>query len=754
MGSPTRPAYLTDPIETLLKMNTRAISDFLKQEDGLPVWEPPASFDGAASWTVHEIDRLTAKKLPALIQRDRSRRYVPDMLLYQLGNLQTLDDAFQERLLEVVAGKDHVFISNASGTGKTRLLFEILASHWGFYFTCTSDAVVDPYGSIDLGEALRATDQTHIGGVGLNYEIPFPQRLSARWRATVDRNRAIARRLINPVILARLIVFQHFCSIVQESGITEDRARLKWFLIQLCPRTISMTADIFSAIAVHVRLLGDAEIATHIRSLYPQLSSRIGFVAVDEANVAMEAFPEAFMTANCRRRVPYLRELVYCMADCHPGSRLMVAGTLLDEAVVSEPLEAASCRIHSLRVFHALGSFDTVQRTTHYLRHFLDDAVSDVECKTIHMWLQGRHRFLAVFVRYTLQYGKDRMTGVLDSIVQRFTGHRRSETYPFGRVEIGLAFSDDNLEELEPPVARSLRAATLNYALHGCATSFDAHSRALVGMGAALYGPDVSVARIHEPLIILNLARWLPKSPGYGVLGLVKQKIDDATLPLRDTGFIEGLAACVRDIFGGPEDVSLAAALDFGGRAPPWAHGAARLLLPQLARRRTPFAPYTYSTDTSIQMAESPDDVFHWLDGAARPLLIPDAAFGAALLCVVGLAGGQKLLLAVDARVLRAEPGAALRTRHLVPLRADEFYREDAESRARLFSALARFAPTPAAGSPSKYNMLQLQCFARPYRAGTSYDPPAATLDAAFLLRQPRPTEFEMAQVLAHIGGS
>ncbi|EJD36725.1 hypothetical protein AURDEDRAFT_117024 [Auricularia subglabra TFB-10046 SS5] len=257
-------------------------------------------------------------------------------------------------------------------------------------------------------------------------------------------------------------------------------------------------------------------------------------------------------------------------------------------------------------------------------------------------------------------YGKERMVGVMDSIINRFTGHKRSESYPFNRVDIGLAFRDDALEELDSPVAFSLRAAALNYALHGRATSFDAHSRALVGMGAAVYGRDVTVARIYEPLIILNLARWLLNSRSYSVTGRVfKQKMEKSSLPLSDTAFIEGLAACLRDLFGSASPASMQAALDFAGRPPTWAHGPARLVVPQLSHHRSPFAPYAHGTDVLAHTADTPDDVFRWLENASHPFLIPDPGFGPALLCVVELADRQRMLLSVDARVFREHTPAS-----------------------------------------------------------------------------------------------
>lgn len=503
---------------------------------------------------------------------------------------------------------------------------------------------------------------------------------------------------------------------------------------------------------------------TRIAQLYDTLRSRIAFVALDESNVAMQKFPLSFASHDYHRTRPLLRQLVYVLADAFPASRLLVAGTLLDLDVVSEPIKHSSAHVRTVRVFHELGHFDSLERSSSYLRHFFGSSFSDADCKLVHSWFRGRHRLLAVLVMYTLIYGTSRLSNVMNTMILQFTGHERSRTGLLSLVNVGLAFSHATLESCED--APLLRGAVVNYALHRQATVMDTRARDLVGIAAALYTRDVSTAQIFEPSIMLSLARWLLKSEHHGVHAIMQKRIHNRSFSLRYVAFAEGLASCLRDALSGSSPSSFQSLLDFEGRPPAWAEQSARLVLPRLLRRRPHFDTYIRSSDIYIETASSPDDVFRWLENASRPFLVPDLALGAALLFVVELADQRRLLVSLDPRFLRAPTGGpALRDPRVVPMRASEFYRRDRASRERLFAALARFSPstpsTPAgkrktSDEPpiSKHNLLSVLCFSRLSRAGTTYDPPAASLKLDHLLSLPPPVEFEISHVLDAINDS
>ncbi|EJD36728.1 hypothetical protein AURDEDRAFT_174247 [Auricularia subglabra TFB-10046 SS5] len=637
------------------------------------------------------------------------------------------------------------------------MLFETLARHWGLYFTCTAHPAVDPYGSSDIEEALNNMPRTDLDGASFEITILGAAQLTPSWRSAVETNCRVVRHRLNPVILARLLVLQHFCALLDSVDISDDSARMKWLLLQLRPSAYLGT-DIFTLLVIVTARLDDLEAEARIANLYSTLRSRIAFVALDESNVAILKYPHSFASHDYSCTRPLLRQLVHVLSNTFPASRLLIAGTLLDIEAVSEPIEHSSSHIRSVRVFHELGHFDSLERTSSYARHFFGHSFSDADCTVVHAWFRGRHRFLAVLVMYGLIYGTSRLTSIMDTLVYRFTGYeRRAATQLLDLVNVGQAFTDETLDS--PELAPFLRRAVLNYALFQQPTVINTAASALVGIGAAHYAENVETAQLFEPLIMICLARWLSRSQSCGVQGIIRQRNLDRAYPLRDAAFVAGLASCLRDVLSESAASSLRALLDFEGRPPAWAEQSARLVLPRILPRRPRFENYTHRSDVYVELASTPDDVFRWLETASRPFLVPDPAFGAALVFVIELADKRRLLVCLDPRFLRVpSSGPVLRDPRVVPLRASEFYRRDRPSRERLFEALAKFSPASNRRTSdahiSKHNILNVLCFSRLSRAGTTYDPPAASFKLDFLLSQPRPVELEMSYVLNAINDS
>jgi hypothetical protein len=98
-------------------------------------------------------------------------------------------------------------LCNTSGAGKTRLLFEGLCKHWGFYFVGAQDT--DGIGARDLEEIVRRMSATP-GWVN------NPFRGEGADAVAAHRNEAIAIMCISKVLFARWKVFQTFIEVARE----------------------------------------------------------------------------------------------------------------------------------------------------------------------------------------------------------------------------------------------------------------------------------------------------------------------------------------------------------------------------------------------------------------------------------------------------------------------------------------------------------------------------------------------------------
>ncbi|EJD42107.1 hypothetical protein AURDEDRAFT_186239 [Auricularia subglabra TFB-10046 SS5] len=732
---------MSDGLDDFMTRLSERLATYVRLPIEPSIWRPPVEYEGSPAWGADDVRRLSDLSIPYLPQRGNAPVTTPDMLLYSLGHLDRLDPSFPDRLTALTSQERHIYLSNASGTGKTRMLFEILAAHWGFYFSCTADAVVDPYGSLDVTTALDRMVTGRVGTPGIYRSVPFRDGVPRDVRWQVVHNRRVAHSCLALVLLARLMIFQKFLAVLSDVSMPESEARLKWLLLQLRPDSYLWT-DVFRSLVAYLGALDEVTVAARLAALYADTKSRITFVAIDETNVALNKYPASFATADHRRLAPVFRELVACMASHYPQSRLVISGTELDIDLAREAIRSSVSSFQSITLFHSLGHFATLERTSTYLRHFLGDSASDRLCRTAHTWFRGRHRFLAVFVMYTLKYGPGRAEQVIDTILRLFAQFKRNDSSPLDKIYLGVGFPDKRLEA--SAVAVHLRHAVLNFLWRRKPTTFTSDAPALVSFGVALYEGHAPNAVFFEPLIYIGLARWLRTSTRSGIHGVIRARLLDESFPIHDASLADGLAACFCNLAatGRP----LGSYLDFSGPEPAFTKHPMRLVLPRLSQRRinARFQTRAFPSEACLQVASSPDDVFRWFDDASRPFIIPDADCGPDLMFAVELGDAGRVLVCVHTRPLHAT--RSRRATKAVPMHPKEFYKQVPAARERFLSYLALFQsrPSPSRGSkvPSKFNTIHLLCFAEPYRSGESYDPPVAVINFGRLTQEAPPTEF------------
>ena len=359
------------------------------------------------------------------------------------------------------------FIRNAPGTGKTRLLFELLALDWGFYFVCFRDDG-DPYGSADLHDVLDSLlDSNRPVPDGNEVFRPYDGKDDTPDPNAQRQNEKIAKHVFIIVLLARMLVLNEFlmewAKETQAKSISPENARKLgsklWCRLQIQPQ-MGANDDIFYSLTkalLRVSLESANEEILRLLSKWKKdvkLSRwfSLRYLIFDEAQHPSTLYPKAFCSADGQTHRSVLRPLVWFTREALKSEKalsLIVAGTKLGESMVREALVSAfgKKKAAELKPFDDLGRQADLTHIMFLLDHFFGPAfvagIPPALLSHIEFWLPGRsvvcfaagydlmgfvcrYRFPAVFLQYTLQHGFSytSMANVLYNLVFQLS-HRR-----------------------------------------------------------------------------------------------------------------------------------------------------------------------------------------------------------------------------------------------------------------------------------------------------------------------------------------
>lgn len=217
-----------------------------------------------------------------------------------------------------------------------------------------------------------------------------------------------------------------------------------------------------------------------------------------------------------------------------------------------------------------------------------------------------------------------------------------------------------------------LRRAVYTYALRGRQpVVLDEQPHLLVALSLGSFYPQPSDSRIplavkiQEPLVFLNLMRWVQSSHRYSFHGLIRTMLDDAFRAVHDlaqsAAFFEAAAPRLWNMFwggGGP----LSELVHIHAFVPPWMNVEASLKLTSHDDRqpRQFLEPRGSCKRNLVTVAQSPDDCFTWFRRASTPFLITPPGFGADMLFVLELQGGHVVLVCLQSH---RQPSGNLRHR-------------------------------------------------------------------------------------------
>lgn len=725
-----------DRCKPFLDRLTAPITAYLQAEHDHPrQWLPRANPDGTPRWTAVEDQELRDLCIPALPGPSRPP-YDPDLLLYRVGALEDLDKQFSPRFESITSSDSHSLIVNTSGTGKTRLLFETLSRHWGLYFTCYSNATASPYGSIDIHAVLNDLPTFRVDGQPLRDRLTLRGPGSRASKGHLHHNQLVARTLIYGVLVSRLLVFNHVCTIGASLGLTDEVLRRRWFLIQLRPHECLQDHDFFSLMAKAIRdfpaeaLLAEADRALADSKVHLQ------FIALDEAQTAMHSCGTAFATTDGKSYAPVLHQLVHCMATLFQDQRILVAGTQADLNVVSDAVSGLPSPFSGFKLVYSLGCFDSVARTTGYLRHFFGETMGDDDCREVHSLFQGRHRFLALFVAHVLVEGFSEMDRVVNALQKLLTGYSRPGSNHV-RLRYNIILEDLQLDECW--LKHVIRHATFRFALRREPTVVSDDAADIVALGIGVFCDPHASAMLFEPLIFYRLLMWIRKSKYADIGSYLRPILQAPGASWRGVHVAAGLASYFWPAFSGAAR-ALGWCFSFAHPAPVWASRPAQLVLPSGDR------PAAHA----VSAARSPDEVIDWLRVGRSPFLIPDAAFGVDLLFWLQVEDAGTLLVA-----LTTDPFAAARPHRVStvsPKDPSSYYAESPVHQQQLMALLRALPHIPfevasgrRPGQRLAMNVLRVLCVARASVGNRPYNPPVATVDVAALLTLEHAPELEMS---------
>ncbi|KZW00167.1 hypothetical protein EXIGLDRAFT_722737 [Exidia glandulosa HHB12029] len=696
------------PLPKLSAAMASDITTFLASPITMPEWTPDAKCFEKSDKA--RLDELHIPSFPTI--HDVS---FPDLNLYALGRLETLDANFAGRFQDFVAGDSHLVLVNTSGSGKTRMLFETLYRRWGIYFSAHVDGTSNPYGTLDMPSAIDRLQMS------LHHYLPTPFN-EGKDLFLLEHNRAAVSVETAALLLSRLVVFDHFLDVVADLGMDEHEARHRWLLLQIRSEDCLDTTTLF---------LDQSDLAEWIQELLKRREDKLEF---DEAQKIGQLYDSAFLDTTRKERRPLLREIIVQTASYLPLVRLIISGTRIDMSVVEEAINASHSARKTVRPFVSLGEFRHSDQMRTFIAHFLGDVIPENDLQLVIKWFRGRHRFLTVFIEYVLQYGSRRCINVLDAIMLATTGFKRPGASANGvKVQLQPIMDAEVLDT--SPLADALRIAIYTQFTQGRPALILDKAAECVGSGAAHFTTSVEVAVIDEPLVCLNLVKWVSRSQVYSTSGLLSRRLKDPRLRLPPCALTDGLAFALWSRYAS-RGVQLDELARFPGVTPSWAKIPAQYMITSANEGRRKNEPITSLAGPLVYQAKEPEDVMTWFQNAEAPFLVPDTGLGAELIFILKTSDVHRVIFVHLDPFSTDRPH---RTTTIVPTNPYKLYKSNATARQQLGEILDSFSHTETTGDERRkvaLHTLQIYAFAQLSRSASAFDPPAAILRVEELVRR------------------
>ncbi|KAL0564919.1 hypothetical protein V5O48_017115 [Marasmius crinis-equi] len=447
----------------------------------------------------------------------------PCMSLYRLGSFKA--NPLLKSQIESIFSDKHTFLLNASGTGKTRLLFEGLCHNWGLYFTASVDTtnLGMPDLMSDIGD--RGVLWRKVKSLG---EFETKSQSKAANPEALAYNLQLANKHLSALLLSRLLFFKKYLDAVILHGESEEHQET-WLKLQLSSLTIDCMlytehlSDLLLAAIPEQSGLNDAisGILTEIIAIADNRGIDRVFIVIDEANSAVDILSDAFSEDDCNgvfRHIPTLKILLktwmFHLQDFPDRFTFVVAGTEI-------PREPFSDSEWDDWVWSSnTGSFDEEAAQKRWAMSLLPPSVGNTHegdhfLARVWKWTRGRHRATAALMSVIIEHAFKDLQFLLNSYIYAVTDRywpydcdkERAVDLPYGAVSFDILQDDKRLACCVHEVLLSLLLRAKQH------PRFQEEDVALVNNAFGRFvDAECKDIAIDEPFLIVGAVKWFTKS--------------------------------------------------------------------------------------------------------------------------------------------------------------------------------------------------------------------------------------------------
>ncbi|KAJ7910528.1 hypothetical protein B0H13DRAFT_2486368 [Mycena leptocephala] len=593
---------------------------------GLAAWSP--DHETVSDETLRE--HIASLGAPAV-------NYNPSVLLRDLGRF-SIDPVLSSRLNNIFVKGHHTFLVNTSGSGKTRLSFEGLCQHWGFYIVGAVDE--NKIGSADLKNVIETQIPRSASFYNnLTSSTPSSSRVAAQ-------NIEITRRCLRTLLLSRLLVFSMFAEHVLGVGISSEHKKL-WLLIQALPMAITHLGDIFHVLLLNLVGMDNTHIQDHIAHLLTKLRGLFGddfhmFMVIDEAQVTLRYNTQAFRDEK-HGSYPILREVVDGLASefLHDEISFVIVGTEMPKSGFQD-----SPNVDRHRWCSDTGAFDDQDLHRTYVSRYLPPSyITTIAGKCflerVWDWCRGRYRFTDSLMETLIRDGFRSPHTLLNDYVERGIGFRPTDNPEFVhaenemRAEIWITRIDCNV--LDEASSKSLTSSLQDVLFHYLVTAqhpkpFNCDHIGIVNLAFGRFiDAEMSHVVVDEPIMLVAVAQWLcTNTVQDSFLRPLKKSFLEILRqypPNSSRAFACSLALHIARAFAQGNSVSKV--FSFPHSVPAWAKQNAEIVaIRQNDGKTVEYAVASTSSSSPLATAsQSPEDALSWLihESDGSPFCLPSS---------------------------------------------------------------------------------------------------------------------------------
>ncbi|KAJ3881264.1 hypothetical protein F5051DRAFT_476871 [Lentinula edodes] len=484
-----------------------------------PFWTPPKSLSDDS----HAESETTAYIESLHIPLGNPNKEIPLIILHELGGFQ-YNVKLRNRLDRIFSPSSHTFLVNTSGTGKTKLLFEGLCMHWGFYMTCAIDSF--NLGAADFPLAVSNLNRNS------TWTAYLPSTSSANHVSLLQTNIRLVYRAVSEVLLTRLLIFRMYLEACAKEGFCLQQ-RQRWLELQIFPKNTISSSDAFGMLKYKITRAGlsDDDLDKAIRHSWDEIQSfwdspemsTVGdflYIALDEANVASRKYDEAF--EDHHGRYPILKELIRGLRrqTGHLPIRFVVAGTIIPE----NHFQSLVGEWDDFRWCSDTGSFNDPEDHRRYVSQFMpvtfaSSVTGQALIDRMWYWLRGRHRYTASFLAVLLHSNFTSPHTLLGNYIRNFTEYAPHDNEEYSRGEEARYNNWYSPLGSKGLLERSLSTAEMHRAVIAFLTTArgiidcSTKDRILITEDYGYFmDPECSQIALDEPLTVTYGAGWLKKN--------------------------------------------------------------------------------------------------------------------------------------------------------------------------------------------------------------------------------------------------